>query len=103
MIDLEKWIEEKSFGAAVYGQWFNVVAVGDLRALFAGKVLCDAEPTAWISPANGYLFPTRVEAASYADDEEPEMPLYAAASFQTGSLSPNGEALPVGDPAAYGG
>jgi hypothetical protein len=82
--ELERWIEEHSFYRRLsrggerlkYG---DVVAVEDLRAMLAGKVLCNAEPVAWQTP-QGFLFTARKEAAIYSDEGVEERPFYAPAS-----------------------
>jgi hypothetical protein len=43
MQELEKWIEQNQTLDTPY-----MIYVYDLRALLAGKVLCDAEPVAWM-------------------------------------------------------
>jgi hypothetical protein len=83
MIDLEKWIEENSVTMQLNPKHRGVL-VDDLRALFAGKVLCDAEPAGYRyrRPNHGtwdtYYSDTKV-ADSIAHMQEP---LYAAAKEQ---------------------
>jgi hypothetical protein len=77
---LEKWIEENS--RSEWNSSFqegDCVSVADLRVLFAGKVLCNAEPVAWIA-INGSHARVRGENHPQACVADQYRPLYAPAS-----------------------
>jgi hypothetical protein len=70
--ELEKWIEENKVMAHIFNEHGeHMVPLNALRALLAGKVLCDAEPVAWMNPNDWIAYTTR---------QEGDRPLYAAAS-----------------------
>jgi hypothetical protein len=84
MTDLEKWIDDHATPAETNAfkaaEW--MVRADDLRALFAGKMLCDAEPLMWISSKDGEVYATRFQhEADYSEKTYgiPMVPLYAAA------------------------
>jgi hypothetical protein len=89
--ELEQWIEEHSGDGHVgppvatsppYVR--KVVSVDDLRTLLEDKVLCNAEPVAWMNPYTEETF----------NEPEPgDVPLYAPASLAgNADISPQGEA-----------
>jgi hypothetical protein len=50
--ELEKWIEENKVMAHIFNEHGeHMVPLNALRALLADKVLCDAEPVAWLCSA----------------------------------------------------
>jgi hypothetical protein len=83
MIDLEKWIAANTGVYDLHKQFsVDAVPVKHLRALFAGKMLCDAEPLMWISSKDGEVYATRFQhEADYSEKTYgiPMVPLYAAA------------------------
>jgi hypothetical protein len=86
--ELEKWITDNEIKYILrdrYGDSFDMVTavpVGELRALFAGKVLCDAEPVAWQYQVNyTYCNVSWVLPPDDSYDEGTLQPLYAAADI----------------------
>lgn len=78
-LELEKWISE-------YRRWDDewgwVIPLDDLRALLEGKVLCHAEPVAWLcKSADGLVDATASEFVrdDYARFKREIMPLYKPA------------------------
>ena len=72
--ELEKWIEKHQYHDFGVG---HVVEVADLRALLAGKVLCDQQSIAAISTSSGEVVAT-LDAAYFGTNWTP---LHAPASL----------------------
>jgi len=53
MQELEKWIAAHTIKIAAFDEPAFIIRPDDLRALLAGKVLCNAEPVAWLCRAIG--------------------------------------------------
>jgi hypothetical protein len=69
---IEKWIAAHTIKIATFDEPAFIIRPDDLRALLAGKVLCDAEPVSWMSPNDWIAYTTR---------QEGDRPLYAPASL----------------------
>jgi hypothetical protein len=79
--ELEKWIAAHTIKIAAFDEPAFIIRPDDLRALLAGKVLCENEPVAWMCPIHEdlALSPREGWLALYAPAESDKPDIFSAA------------------------